>query len=234
MDNQIKLLSDLLGESEFSLVDHYLRLLAKNNSVEQTVRNLQEKFNKNEKLFNEEKKQYLQEIELLKQKALDDEKKQGNEIKNRIVSNKYNDLNNRDLDHDLSKGVWIDPETNLMWSRISIGQKWKNEKCSCYAKTLTLDDAKKACQSFGLADFDDWRLPNIDELKSLTDQDKKKYHHDKKILFSPNSKKLGSYWSSKNAGNNRYFYFNFCNFQSGYDFPRNFHYVRAVRGPVRN
>lgn len=55
MDNQTKLLADLLGQSELSLVDHYLRLLAKNNCVEQRVEILKERLNQTEMLLNQEK-----------------------------------------------------------------------------------------------------------------------------------------------------------------------------------
>ena len=64
MDNQTKLLADLLGQSEFSLVDHYLRLLSKNYCVEQRVEILKERLIQTEILFSQEKKQYQQEIDV--------------------------------------------------------------------------------------------------------------------------------------------------------------------------
>ena len=75
MDNQTKLLADLLGQSEFSLVDHYLRLLSKNYCVEQRVEILKERLIQTEILFSQEKKQYQQEIDKLKQKFNSQEKK---------------------------------------------------------------------------------------------------------------------------------------------------------------
>ena len=320
MDNQTKLLADLLGQSEFSLVDHYLRLLARNYCVEQRVEILKERLNQTEILFSQEKKQYQQEIDKLKQKSISQEKKHTDESIDRILSNKDNDLNEDvqkcliqapiypdnitagmlniwhadagkfvskddviceietdtvilelvapdngfikriikdegdivssdegiaefvftqdpkmaiDLNNELSKGVWVDPETKLMWARISIGQEWENGECSGNAKELTLADAKKVCQVFRLAGFDDWRLPNINELKSLIDESSREYRYDKKILFNPSTSTAGWYWSATKVSN-KYAYLNFYNLHSGTDFDCNYRHVRAVRGPIRN
>ncbi|WP_407411198.1 biotin/lipoyl-containing protein [Acinetobacter sp.] len=246
MDNQIKLLSDLLGQSEFIVVDHYLSLLAKNNSAEQRVQNLKVKLNKLEKLFNDEKKQYLQERELLKKGILYKEKQLSDESK---VPTDVGDVNKDDscsliraplfpdtisdgilytwyfdideciakddviceieidkaileivapedgfikkiiksegdavysyeelgvftcvkdasieTDSDDSKAVWVDPETDLMWSRICIGQEWKKGQCYGHGDQFMIQDAINICENFRLANFDDWRLPSKKEL----------------------------------------------------------------------
>lgn len=321
MDNQTKLLADLLGQSEFSLVDHYLRLLSKNYCVEQRVEILKERLIQTEILFSQEKKQYQQEIDKLKQKFNSQEKKHADKSIDRKLLSKDEDLNDDfqicliqapiypdditdgmlniwhtdagkfvskmdviceietdtvilelvapdngfikriiknegdivssgegiaefvstqdpkmavDLNNELSKGVWVDPETKLMWARISIGQEWENGECSGNAKELTLGAAKTACQGFKLAGFDDWRLPNINELKSLIDEGSKKYRYDQNILFNPLLSTSGWYWSSTYVGNDKYAYLNLYNFHSGGDFSGNYRHVRAVRGPVRN
>ena len=315
MDNQTKLLADLLGQSELSLVDHYLRLLARNNCVEQRVEILKERLNQTEMLLNQEKKQYQQEIDKLKQKPIYQEKKHTDESVDRIISNKHNDLDGDfqlcliqapiypdsitdgtlniwyadagkfvskddviceietdkvilelvapgngfikkiiknegdivssgegiaefiftqdpkmaiDLNNELSKGVWVDPKTGLMWARISIGQEWENGECLGRAKELTLAAAKKSCQIFRLAGYKDWRLPTIEELKTLIDESGKSYHCDKHILFNPAPTTGGWYWSSTLVGQ-KYAYVNFYNFHSGVDVDCNYRHVRAVR-----
>jgi formylglycine-generating enzyme required for sulfatase activity len=59
-----------------------------------------------------------------------------------------------------------------MWSRINIGQNWRNGSCHGNAINTSWDDAKKLCQKFDLAGFKDWRLPTKDELKKLASMSK--------------------------------------------------------------
>ncbi|PQJ96378.1 hypothetical protein CXB77_08285 [Chromatium okenii] len=61
--------------------------------------------------------------------------------------------------------------TDLQWMRFSLGQKWENGTCVGEAKTYTWEEAKQAAELInkhgGYAGYQDWRLPTIDELKSL-------------------------------------------------------------------
>lgn len=317
MNNQIQLLSDLLGQSEFNLVDHYLHLLAKNNSVEQRVTALQDKLRQSEISFEDEKKQYLQEIDRLKQEIVKKDQKFLDNNLDRIISlNKDNNFQedvqetiiapiypenmtdgylnvwhvdageivSKDEvifeietdtaileiiapDHgfikrcfkyegdfvysgdkiaefcciqdskvisELSKGVWVDPKTQLMWARISIGQEWIDGKCFGNANELTLGEAERACKMFSLAGYEDWRLPNISELNSLIDENSKQYNYKESILFNPFPSTSGWYWSSTYIGNKKYAYLNLYNFHSGDDFSNNYRHVRAVRSLVGN
>jgi hypothetical protein len=76
--------------------------------------------------------------------------------------------------------------TGLMWSRISIGQIWEDKKCYGAAKDMKWSKAKKACQKFDLAGFNDWRLPTKEELLALANSYKESLLED--ILYN--------YWSS--------------------------------------
>ena len=65
-------------------------------------------------------------------------------------------------------------------------------------------DAITYCESLTLGGYDDWRLPNLNELRSITDQSKISpslspvfINFDSNIMFSSNS-----YWSSTTYGNN--------------------------------
>ena len=143
-------------------------------------------------------------------------------------------------DDELDKGVWTDPNTGLMWARISIGQQWINGiwqqwingKCVGDAKGFNWEDAKKECQNFRLAGFNNWRLPTIDELKTLMIQEKSGYNCPSNTLFQPKENIWGDYWSgSPNADyNNRAWYVHFNNGNLYYCLKHydNF-YVRAVR-----
>ena len=64
--------------------------------------------------------------------------------------------------NELDQGIWTDPNTGLIWARISIGQEWINGQCIGDAQEFNWDDANHACQSFRLAGFSDWRLPYRD------------------------------------------------------------------------
>ena len=133
--------------------------------------------------------------------------------------------------NELDNGVWTDPNTGLMWSRISIGQEWINGQCINYAEEFNLEEAKKECQYFRLAGFNDWRLPTIDELKTLTLQGKAGYNCPSNTLFQPKKDDWGNYWSGSPYAHysNIAWLVDFLNGDSGYDDKYYNHYVRAVR-----
>ena len=133
--------------------------------------------------------------------------------------------------NELDKGVWTDPNTNLMWARISIGQQWINGQCVGDAKKLNWEDAQEKCQNFRLAGFNDWRLPTIDELKTLTLQGKAGYNCPSNTLFQPKKDDWGNYWSGSPYAHysNIAWLVDFLNGDSGYDDKYYNHYVRAVR-----
>ena len=135
-------------------------------------------------------------------------------------------------DNELDKGVWTDPKTRLMWAIISIGQEWINGQCVGGGKGLSWEDAKKECKNFRLAGFNDWRLPMINELKTLMNNGKAGYNCPENILFKPTKECCGIYWSdslsTKYNGTAWYvdFYYGFSN---DYHQNNSNYYVRAVR-----
>jgi hypothetical protein len=72
---------------------------------------------------------------------------------------------------DLGDGVVLDIRTNLQWMRFSLGQAWAKNACTGEAKKYNWDQAKSAADELnrqgGYAGNRDWRLPSIDELKTL-------------------------------------------------------------------
>ncbi len=70
-------------------------------------------------------------------------------------------------------GVATDTETGLMWLRFAHGQRWENGTVAGNAEKVNWNDAMKIPQKFnrqGYEGYKDWRVPNIDELKTLIDK----------------------------------------------------------------
>ncbi len=53
---------------------------------------------------------------------------------------------------------FLDEKTNLMWAARDVS-----------AQSMKFKDAEKAVREFRVANFDDWRLPTLDELETLRD-----------------------------------------------------------------
>ncbi|MEI7839880.1 MAG: DUF1566 domain-containing protein [Methylococcaceae bacterium] len=135
-------------------------------------------------------------------------------------------------------GVATDPETGLMWLRFAHGQRWENGTVSGDVKGATWDDAIKIPVTFnqqGYAGCNDWRVPNIDELKTLIDMLKGKEGNYIDADVFPKNKNW--FWSSSPYGGSNlaawgvYFSYGYSygNDTKGYDYERS-KYVRLVRG----
>lgn len=126
-------------------------------------------------------------------------------------------------------GVWIDEKTGLMWARFSLGQQWSKGKAIGEAETFTFATAKEAAANVSLADFKDWRVPTLDELKTLM-RDRKKvgYECPKSALLQPIKGVWGWYWSSS-GGKDYAHLVAFSNGAACFGFADQGHYVRVVR-----
>lgn len=131
---------------------------------------------------------------------------------------------------ELDKGIWTDPKTGLMWSRINIGQYWKNGRLIGESQKIELYHANKVCQELTLAGFNDWRLPTIGELKSLMIQNKVGYNCPPNTLFPPKKNVWGEYWSSSHSNISSCYWFVAFSSGTSSDYGQHYHcYVRAVR-----
>jgi hypothetical protein len=87
---------------------------------------------------------------------------------------------------DNGDGTVSDLRTGLVWQRIGVAQP------------MTWEQALAACESLRLAGKDDWRLPNIKELRSLSDDALSRPSVDR--AFFPEVR-AATYWSSTTQSN---------------------------------
>lgn len=92
-------------------------------------------------------------------------------------------------------GIATDSTTNLMWCRFVLGQTWQNGKATGDAKLIDWAQTFEVIQNFnqhgGYAGIFDWRLPTIEELKTLIDK-----HEGNYIDIDVFSNNINSTWSS--------------------------------------
>ncbi|MDO9212471.1 MAG: DUF1566 domain-containing protein [Methylococcales bacterium] len=98
----------------------------------------------------------------------------------------------------LQDGIAIDIKTNLVWLRFAHGQSWQNNSAVGEVTTVTWLETLEIVKQFniqgGYVNYTDWRLPTIDELKTLIGV----YNSDKyENLFSYNEySRHPQFWSS--------------------------------------
>ncbi|CAK8717875.1 Caspase domain-containing protein [Candidatus Electronema halotolerans] len=141
------------------------------------------------------------------------------------------------IDH--GDGTITDTKSGLMWKRCSEGLEGVNCE-EGKVKKYEYDDAVKRFKNIEYAGYSDWRLPTIDELKTLVQCSKGKYKDgwcndgsEKPTINQqafPNT--TSWYWSgSPYAGNSDYaWYVRFNGGYSGSDFRFSNYAVRLVRG----
>ena len=121
-----------------------------------------------------------------------------------------------DVLHDNADGTVTDLRTGLMWPKDGTGLGYASGGNNSWF------DAIDWANSLSFADYTDWRLPNINELKSFQEVTWGHYHY----------QYTGSYWSSTAYANSTTYalYVSFYNGAVDYDFKTGGYYVVAVRG----
>ncbi|TYT74475.1 DUF1566 domain-containing protein [Desulfobotulus mexicanus] len=110
---------------------------------------------------------------------------------------------------DLKDGTVLDTKTGLQWMRCALGQTWEGNTCNGVAKEFTWNDAMEEAKTCSFARKKDWRVPIIEELKTLIDKKYKPQIHPDAFPNFAN----GGFWSSSLYANRSlsawYFHFGY-------------------------
>jgi hypothetical protein len=110
----------------------------------------------------------------------------------KLVANRYSDQGD---------GTVVDTITGLQWMRSALGQIWNGKINLTEAKRYTWQEALSAVDDFNqtgrFAGYQDWRVPSIDELKTLVERGKKPAINHAMFPATP----LSLFWSSTSAVN---------------------------------
>ena len=74
---------------------------------------------------------------------------------------------------DNGDGTVTDVDSKLMWMRCSVGQNWVNAQCTGQMTAFNWPDAVREANQInrnGDAFFNDWRLPSLRDLATITDR----------------------------------------------------------------
>ena len=127
-------------------------------------------------------------------------------------------------------GTVIDTRTGLMWMQCSLDQTYEASDNSCSESTIgyTWQAALAEASGYSFSDYDDWRLPNRQELSSLVAYDR--YSPSINSDVFPNT--ISSYyWSSSPTSDSSGYAWGFS-FSDGddiYVWRADSYYVRLVR-----
>ncbi len=130
----------------------------------------------------------------------------------------------------VQNGIATDTETGLIWLRFAYGQTWLNNTAVGKAKEVCWEDAFHNAEQFnqqgGYADYASWRLPTVNELKTLIDKTKKSNCIDTDIF--PNNS--GSFfWSSTPSSPSNAWFVLFNHGEAGSIFKNSRCAIRFVR-----
>lgn len=107
-------------------------------------------------------------------------------------------LINPDSDYtDNGDGTVTHEPTGLMWQRCPFGLNWDTQTTACTGEGATYKSwsgALNDAESLDFAGHDDWRVPNINELRSLLEWSCENFAIN--ATFFPITHQETSYWSS--------------------------------------
>jgi hypothetical protein len=135
---------------------------------------------------------------------------------------------------DNGNGIVKDSGTGLLWQKCSAGQGTTLGNCSTgTAVTNNWTNALIYCEGLTLGGRNDWRIPNINEIRSLLDLSKSSGTFID-IIYFPNTQPFG-YWSSstfnQNTVNAYYIYFDAVSGGLFHGPKSNNLFMRCVTGP---
>jgi hypothetical protein len=97
---------------------------------------------------------------------------------------------------DNGDGTVTDKGTGSIWMRCTLGQEWDGKTCTGEAKLYTWAELETLADEFnldGYAGNDDWRLPNLPELATITERTCKNSRTNEEVF--PNTLHV-AYWTS--------------------------------------
>lgn len=104
--------------------------------------------------------------------------------------------------------------TGLMWMRCSLGQNWDGSTCSGTLRKLTWSDALDAIPNRNFVGYNDWRLPNKNELASIVERRCINPAINNAVFPNTPSATYTRFWSSSPAAESSYYSW-FVGFGSG-------------------
>jgi len=131
-------------------------------------------------------------------------------------------------------GTAVDHHSGLMWMRCALGQTWdrSQRRCNGTAFAMEWDRALVAVDVFnaegGFAGFTDWRLPNINELRSIV-EDCRAHPAINTLIFPQSPQK--PFWSASPyaVSGLQAWLVDFSLGRDNYDLKNRFNFVRLVR-----
>lgn len=130
-------------------------------------------------------------------------------------------------------GTVIDNSTGLMWMSCALGQSWTTTDNTCTGSPIKMQwnqmsEVAKFNQSGGFAGKQDWRLPNINELRSIV-EDCRSDPAINTVLF-PNTASAKFWTSSPYVGlASNAWVVDFGQGRDNFELKSNSNYVRLVR-----
>jgi hypothetical protein len=132
---------------------------------------------------------------------------------------------------DNNNGIIKDNGTGLIWQKCSIGQTYSDNDCIGTAIRKTWKESLSSCSEQTL-DGKNWRLPNINELKSIVED--QIYSSNTAIHegFFPHTR-MSRYWSSSTSTGDisESWYVDFHHGHTNDGSKTDTNYVRCVSGP---
>lgn len=127
---------------------------------------------------------------------------------------------------DNGNGTVTDNQTALMWKQCSEGQT--EASCNGAVQRMTWPEALAVSEQASFADYEDWRLPKVDELKGLIESACSNPSVNQRYFANTYA---GGYWtSSKFEGDDDYIrYVEFQGGKSSYNGESTYYAVRLVR-----
>lgn len=129
------------------------------------------------------------------------------------------------IENNSNVTAWTDIETNLTW------EFKPNDRKNLIMSQIDCNDYVDNLNIIEYSGFNDWRLPNLKELKSLLTAEKTNFSYIKPAL-SKNTNY--SYWTATKYDSNFYMTVNFNNKKDIKSVKENLDFVRCVRGEMKS